>query len=493
MFTNYSNFTRLCLTVGFSGVAFVVMQACASHHHDDSILNPEEPDIPEAPLKFGLDRQEVLNYFSAALNGAEEAFASSGPLTSDQVKEASDYIWDMWAASVQRASGEKLPALSSHYRLDRWDLLEDPDAIWTVPEGKMNIFYGSKGEQPADGYPLFLYLHGSGSNADEEWRAGIYHTQMFDDGPSAYFEPKSPQGGTGTRWFQPSKQAKWEQMLRQALVSDKINPKKIYFIGISEGAYGSQRLASFYADYLAGAGPIAGGELLTPCPPENLANIAFSLQTGERDRDYGRNLLTDKVNTLLNELEGTHPGYYVHNVELQPNKGHGCDYYKTTPWLINYSRNATPKYVYWENYGLGDINGEPRRYRDSFYNLCILEPSDDRSDDMSRTAYEMTITGNEVNITVNNVKLATNEPSRIPTGSINIGVEKTKTPATSGKLRVYLSDALVDLSQPVTIKINGKDKYNGVVETTTGNIIESIRTYYDPLRIFPASVDVTVN
>ena len=73
-------------------------------------------------------------------------------------------------------------------------------------------------------------------------------------------------------------------------------------------------LASFYADYLAGAGPIAGGQLLSDCPPENLANVAFSLQTGELDTNYGRNLLTQKVNDQLNDLQAAHPGYYTHLV-----------------------------------------------------------------------------------------------------------------------------------------------------------------------------------
>lgn len=493
MFNHYSNFPCLGLTTSFSAAVCFAMMACSSHHHDEPIMPPSEPDTPTATIKFGLDRQEVLSYFSEVLNGTAESFGSSEQLTSEEIKEASEYVWDMWAASVQRAPGEKLPTLTSHYRFEHWEDIKDADALWAVPEGKMKIFYGSKGERPTEGYPLFLYLHGSGSDADAEWAAGLYNTQKYEDGPSAYFIPKSPQGGTGTRWYQPSKQAKWEQMLRQALVSNKIDPTKIYFIGISEGAYGSQRLASFYADYLAGAGPVAGGEFLSDCPPENLANIAFTLQTGSLDVNYGRNLLTQKVKDQLDALENAHPGYYTHWVALQEGKGHGCNSTYTTPWLVTHSRNATPKYVYWENYGMGDINGEPRRYRDSFYNLCILEPSDDRSDRMSRTAYEMTITGNEVNISVNNVKLTSTEPATPVTGTINIGVDKKMTPATTGKLRVFLCDRLVDMSQPVTIKVNGNVKFNGKPEATTGNIIESIRTFYDPLRIFPASVDVSVN
>ena len=79
--------------------------------------------------------------------------------------------------------------------------------------------------------------------------------------------------------------------LSRRKLSEEINPDAIFFIGISEGAYGSQRLASFYADYLAGAGPMAGGDLMANCPPENMANIAFALHTGGADYGYGRDEL----------------------------------------------------------------------------------------------------------------------------------------------------------------------------------------------------------
>lgn len=474
----------------FTGIA---MTACASDHHDnDTPLPPAEPEEPVMTGKFGLERQEVLDYFAAALNNEPAQFDNRLIIKHEDIGGGKNYVWELWSTAVRRASGEKLPTLSSHYKLSSWADIKTPDGIWKVPEGDMDIFYGTKGSRPADGYPLFLFLHGSGADPQAEWTACLGHAEAFADGPSAYFLPKSPQGGTGTRWFQPSKQEKWERLLRQALVSDKINPEKIYFIGISEGAYGSQRLASFYADYLAGAGPIAGGEFLSNCPPENLANTAFCLQTGALDKSYARDLLTAKVSTLLDGLQAAHPGYYTHKVDLQPGYGHGCDYYQTTPWLLNHTRKATPKYVYWENFGMGDINDEPRRYRDTFYNLRIIEPSDDRSDPMVRTAYEMTITGNVINLTVNNVTLTTDEPATPPTGNVNIGVQKTTTPATTGKIRIYLGDELIDLSQPVTVNVNGTEKFNGTVEPNTYDLVESCRIFFDPLRLFPASVDVTV-
>lgn len=263
-------------------------------------------------------------------------------------------------------------------------------------------------------------------------------------------------------------------------------------MGISEGAYGSQRLASFYADYLAGAGPIAGGEMLASCPPENLANVAYCHQTGELDTSYGRASLTRKVGDILDELQSKHPGLYVHKVDLQPGKGHGCDYTVTTPWLANHSREANPKYVYWENYGLGGINGEEIRYRDSFYNLYIVEPSDDRDNELYRTVYEMSVRGNTIDLSVNNVTLNLTEQVTVSGWTAEIGVEKAYSPARRGKVRIYLNDNLVDLSKPVKVNVNGEEKFNGIVKPGTRDLVESCAIFYDPSRVFPASVEVSV-
>lgn len=471
----------------------LLLFSCSSSHDDEiEAVTPPTTGGTTTTTKFGLERQAVLDHFSKSLKNEDSTFDAESPLSPDEISDACDYVWDLWRTSVKRNATERLPQLSSHYKLDSWDLIKTPDAIWTVPEGNMSIFYGSKGDCPADGYPLFLFLHGSGADANGEWTACLYYAEIFNDTPSAYFLPKSPHGGTGTRWFQPSKQEKWEQLLRQAMTQSNINPRKIYVAGISEGAYGSQRLASFYPDYFAGAGPIAGGEFLYNCPPENLSNVAFTLQTGANDTSYGRNLLTQRVNDILNDLSAAHPGHYIHKVELQEGKGHACDYTLSTPWLINYSRSATPTYFYYENFGMGDINDEPRRYRDAFYNVRILEPSDDRSDPMTRSTYEMDITGNNVNLSVNNVTLTQTDPVTPSTGTVNIGVDKVFTPATTGRVRIYLNDTMVNLSQPVTVTVNGEEKFSGSLSLSGQTIVESCALFFDPLRLFPAYVDVDI-
>lgn len=442
--------------------------------------------------RFGTDANAILGYFENSIGDTYSDYAGKGRrLDAKDIPAAREYVWDIWRRAVRNEQGEHLPALSPH-RDTKWGELQTPDGIWQLPEGEMNFFYGSKGEKPEAGYPLFLFIHGSGDDNQREWTVSKAWAQRFEDSPSVYFIPRSPQGGTGTRWYQPSRQDKWERVIRQAFASGDIDPSKFYIMGISEGGYGSQRLASYYTDYLAGAGPIAGGEILYNCPPENLANIAFTLQTGDNDTMFGRRLLTQRVNHLLDSLQTLHPGLYVHKVDLQPGKGHGCDYTVTTPWLAQFTRNATPKYFKWENYGMGGINGEPVRYRDSFYNLQILEPSDSRDNDMVRTIYEMNIDGNTIDLTVSNAVLVPAEMTDVHGFKIPLSVEKEYKPATSGKIRVFLSEELVDLSKPVEIRINGRTGFKGKVTPDMRNMIESTALFYDPLRVFPASVDMEI-
>ncbi len=293
-----------------------------------------------------------------------------------------------------------------------------------------------------------------------------------------YFIPQIPNEGEWYRWYQRGKQWAWERLLRQALLRDEIDADKVYFMGISEGAYGSQRLASYYADYLAGAGPMAGGEPLVNAPAENLRNTAFVLRTGQRDFGFYRNVLTRIAAIKLDSLQQLYPGHYDYMVELIPDAGHGINYMPTAPWLRKHKRDPYPKSVYWENF---EMDG---RYRDGFYNLYVDERSND--DESQRTCYEMNINGNEVDVTVSLVKY---EPSLVGNDfgfPISLDFRKTYVPATKGRFTVYLNDSLVDMSKEVTLRVNGREVFRGKVKPSLEDMVNSCARYYERARIYPA-------
>ena len=422
--------------------------------------------------------KKVKSYFIQHLQGNKDFISFKKKIEIKDIATLRDEVWSCWRDAVNSIQEEKLPVPFA-------DGEPRDTAFWKLPEelepnAVMPYHFVKKGERPSDGYPLFLYMHGSGDKA-REWETGYKICNAFDDAPSLYFIPQIPNAyGELYRWAIQSKQWAWEKLLRLAFVDETIDANRIYFFGISEGGYGSQRLASFYADYLAGAGPMAGGEPLKNAPMENLANIAFSLRTGEKDYGFARNYMTYTAATTIDSLRKIHPEHYNYFIELIPGMGHGINYEKTTPWLSKYKRNAHPTYFYWEDY---DMYG---RHRTGFYNIRVNETS--RSNDDERTCYEVRIADNTVEVTVKNVTYTTTQAIY----NIPMLFSKEYSPATKGNITIFLNEELFDFTKPIKVIVNGKEAFNGNVTPEVQAMVESCVEYFDPERVFPAMINVDI-
>ena len=393
---------------------------------------------------------------------ALSALMTCGTVLADNNKEAQD------VAEFRKLLTDSL----SKANVTTWTL---PDSL--EPNAKMNFYLGVKGDMPKDGYPVFLYLHGSGPR-EHEWANGLRLAKMFQDGPSMYIVPQIPQEGAWYRWWQRSKQWTWERILRILMSMPEVDKNRIYVFGISEGGYGSQRLASFYADYWAAAGPMAGGEPLINAPVENLAHVPLSFLTGDKDFMFYRHLLTKTTGEKLDSIQRLYPNEYKHRVELIPDKGHSIDYTPTTPWLAQHKRNAQPRHFIWENLEMDGLK------RNAFYNLQVLEETD-----AYRTRYEFTANAdNSIDIKVDGVKY--NATWKDPHWGIDMLFSKDLTPAQHGNLRVFLSDQLVDLKKKVTVRINGKQVFCGKVKSSKKTRKLSQELWGDPMRDFKHAVEV---
>lgn len=393
---------------------------------------------------------------------ALSALMTCGTVLADNDKEAQD------VAEFRKLLTDSL----SKANVTTWTL---PDSL--EPNAKMNFYLGVKGDMPKDGYPVFLYLHGSGPR-EHEWANGLRLAKMFQDGPSMYIVPQIPQEGAWYRWWQRSKQWTWERILRILMSMPEVDKNRIYVFGISEGGYGSQRLASFYADYWAAAGPMAGGEPLINAPVENLAHVPLSFLTGDKDFMFYRHLLTKTTGEELDSMQRLCPDEYKHRVELIPDKGHSIDYTPTTPWLAQHKRNAQPRHFIWENLEMDGLK------RNAFYNLQVLEETD-----AYRTRYEFTANAdNSIDIKVDGVKY--NATWKDPHWGIDMLFSKDLTPAQHGHLRVFLSDQLVDLKKKVTVRINGKQVFCGKVKSSKKTRKLSQELWGDPMRDFKHAVEV---
>lgn len=404
-----------------------------------------------------------------------------------QLEQARERVWEEWCHTLTSSvDTAKLPPELTPLGSDT--------AVWDIPpelepDARMLIYHGYKGDSTGSApQSLLIYLHGSGPR-DMEWQNGLRLCRSFDDAPSEYIIPRIANQGEWYRWYQRGKQQAIESWMRLAMARG-IDPDRIYIFGISEGGYGSQRLASFYADYLAGAGPMAGGEPLRNAPPENLRNTAFSLLTGELDNGFYRNRLTGVTGAALDSLErgemakGTTAGY-IHRVEHIPGRGHGIDYSVMTPWLIKHKRNPYPSKVTWENYDMDN------RRRNAFHNLAVSEPRlTDADGTPLRTRYDMVIdsAANSIELTVSRVHYTVTETD--PNWGIQLTFDRRYEPADSGLVRIYLSPELIDLGRPVTVTVNGKKMKSIKPEMTEETLRESCMLFGDPRRLYPAAITV---
>lgn len=415
-------------------------------------------------------------------------FPADGSLKTRDTGRMSALTWVAWREANRRVSpadNAGLPPLGP--------LAESKGAAWVLPpslepNATMSFYWGRK-DSTADtartALPLFLYLHGSGPR-DSEWATGKRLALRFDDAPSAWFIPRIPNEGGYYRWWQLAKQYAWERLLRLALCDPQIDPNRLYVFGISEGGYGSQRLASFYADYWAAAGPMAGGEPLRNAPPENCANIGFSLLTGERDRGFYRNVLTLRAKEVFDSLRqaalsGGDSMLFIHRIALQKGMGHGIDYSPDTPWLKTFRRNPCPRHVVWEDFAMDG------RHRRAFYNISIEQRP--AGADGARTAYTMDIGGDTIRLTVS--KVAYTVVERDPTWGIELKTTKQYSPAHGGRIKVFLNRQLVRPDRKVVVMVNGAVRFEGKPAVSLGNLAESCLLWGDPCRLFPAAVTVS--
>ncbi|MDO4497123.1 MAG: hypothetical protein Q4B58_04770 [Bacteroidales bacterium] len=447
-----------------------------------SAQQPAEREVVKAFFLESLTQQQDATQSREAFIGyIQQAPVCDKPLKLQQLTSYQQMVWQAWrdANSDFSAAESQLIALTplAQGNSSQWQL---PEAL--EPSATMPYYWGRKGDT-TEPLPLYLYLHGSGDK-EREWATGLVLAQRFADAPSIYFVPQIPNTGAYYRWWQLAKQYAWEKLLRQSLLSDAVDARHIYLLGISEGGYGSQRLASFYADYLAAAGPMAGGEPLKNAPVENCANIGFSFLTGADDRGFYRNILTHYTEVAFDSAQQQRPlaadgtPLFRHRVTLLPDMQHHINYDLTTPWLKQFGRNPYPKTVLWEDF---EMDG---RRRQGFYNLQVLKrPSE------GRTYYTLDVQANTLTLSVRNVAYTTTQTDE--RYGIEMKFTRTYSEATGGQLRIYLCSELVDLTKPVTIVVNGREVFKDKVKPSLSAMQSSVALFADPLRIFPAAVDVT--
>lgn len=487
---DYTSLIKINMKILTASILGLGLLAASPLQASGTDARPRKPMTAKRSTAKQVAQEQTLSYFASQL-AHRASTAPRSALAPSDISDARQAIWALWSIANRQNEREPLPRAQAipeyskelqPIRPHQWHLSDERIGEKVYP-AVMPFYYGSKGDKPAAGYPLYVFLHGSGPVADE-WETAFYWSAYFADRPSMYFIPQMPNAvGDLYRWWRRPKLEAWEKLMRLAMVSKEIDPSRLYFLGISEGGYGSQRLASYYADYLAAAGPMAGGEPLINAPVENLRHLGFSLRTGANDVDFNRNDLTMETKKQLDSMERLHPGDYKHWIELVPDKGHAIPYEPTSPYLSKFTRIAQPKTVSWEDFPIDGM------YRQGFYNLVPLQ----RPAGSERALYEEVINAdNSIDIKVQTVSYRDGRVSdRYTDFRLVLSYIKEHKEAKGGRLRVYLSPELIDMSKPVHIRVNGREAFSGSVRADWSHLATSCALFFDPLRLFPAAVEVS--
>ena len=394
------------------------------------------------------------------------------PLSRDSAQAIQAQVWQAYKQGAIVLGKDKiLPPPTPHRGKRRQDAtsLEIRTGDKTMP-----FVFLDKQTQGDEKRPLFIALHGGGSAGGaattphgwavntSEWQAQIHLAARLYPSNSLYFVPRMADDNDG-RWYYDYCQDAYTDVIRQAILFHHVDPNRIYLIGISEGAYTAYRLGSFMADRWAGAGSMAGGEPLENAPPENMRNLAFRADIGERDTMFDRVGLNRRFGDELTRLQAADPAGYHFEINVQADRGHGINYQPCPAWLYQFERNPWPTRVTWK------VIQVHQRYQKQFYWLALDQPP---------ATFPLLLDA-QADRQTNIISLTAHTP-----GGTEQPPSKTKLPA----MRVYLNDQLVDLDLPVTILCNQRQVFHGKVPRRVPTMMRSLAERGDPSFTFPAEV-----
>jgi len=337
----------------------------------------------------------------------------------------------------------------------------DGETVWRALLAAKAVTLGDKtmrfetrtyGEAPPHGHSLWISLHGGGNAPaevnDQQWRNQV---DLYRPAEGIYLAPRAPTN-TWNLWHEGHIDPMLQQLIDAEVAINGVDPDRVYLMGYSAGGDGVWRLAPRLADRFAAAAMMAGHPGDVSLLP--LRNLPFALFVGGADSAYDRNKLAVEKTQELERLHAADPDGYIYLSRIYPGLPHWMNRRdaEAVPWMAQFTRNPWPRRVVWRQIK-NWVQDDPLHERFYWLQLPSIDPG---GSDFEIVAQ---VEGQQIRLDGN-----------IPNG-----------------LELRLSDRLIDLDRPITIKVNNYLCFHGRLQRKLALIRDSLADRFDPASVQTAS------
>jgi poly(3-hydroxybutyrate) depolymerase len=271
---------------------------------------------------------------------------------------------------------------------------------------------------------LWISMHGGGGAPtavnDQQWRNQI---RLYAPAEGIVVAPRAPTD-TWNLWHEAHIDGLFARLIDDFVAVRGVDPSKVYLMGYSAGGDGVWQLAPRMPDRFAAAAMMAGHP--NGVSTLGVRDLPFAMFVGGADAAYNRNKVVAEKIAEFGRLHRDDPAGYEHLGRVYEGLPHWMERKdaEALPWMAKFTRQAWPKKVVWVQTGV---------VHDKFYWLQV--PA-----------------------------VAAQPGQKLVASVAGQTIDVVGEPPKGWALR--LNDALVDLDAPVTVKLNGKQVFQGKVPRT---------------------------
>ncbi len=365
----------------------------------------------------------------------------------------------------------------------------------------------TKGEKPANGYPLYIALHGGGggpaSTNDSQWKQ--MQTYYFDSIDTGIYVATRGITDTWKLHWEDASFRLYDQLIENLLALKDVDPNRIYIMGFSAGGDGVYQITPRMADRFAAANMSAGHHNWIKF--DNLFATPFLMQVGENDSAYSRNKVTAENSIELDRLQALRGGY-IHDAFIHSKGSHNswsdrdasgtaypiiaqpAEWLKSAStttiskdtaaahWLRNYTRNPYPAKLVWDpkTNAPRDVNGGAAYLQDPGLKTGLVAP---------QNLFYWLDLGAKPNLEQDLVI----EAECVP-GSNKVSLKGL---GSLDHITVLLSEEMVDFNQDISVSVEGIDIGVGRASPNVNVMTRSLLERGDSSFIFQAELNMIKN